>query len=77
MTRTTVAQKRWSDDHAAKYGAPAGTDEKFAVIEHSEFGGRTYQNETHYCNGVVVYSAQYPAGTPYAAKRVARLREIA
>lgn len=71
MTRTQVGRKTWTEPHPARFGAPAGQDDKIVLIETQTVFGRVYQLETHVCNGTVTYSAQYPAGTAYAAKRLA------
>lgn len=68
--RTTVVSRGWEEPHDARYGAPAGTDRMHVEITISEFQGRKYQNETLYCNGVIVYGANYPAETEYAKGRI-------
>lgn len=71
-TKRVVVDRRWDETHPAKYGAPGGADKMAAVVTVEECCGREYQNETVICNGVIVLAAQYPAGTDYAARRVAK-----
>lgn len=71
--KTLIARKKWEEQHAARFGAPAGVDEKLVEITSKVLAanGRTYLTETHYCNGIVTQTHEYPAGTDYAAKRIA------
>ena len=69
--KTVVASRKWEESHIARFGAPAGVDRREVEIVSREFNGRTYLTETTFCNGVVTQAHQYPAGTEYAAKRIA------
>ncbi len=72
--RTTIVNKRWEESYVGSGGCPGGVDSMFACITQytAAHNGRVYQTEVVKRNGVIVYSADYPAGTEYAEKRVAR-----
>lgn len=74
---TVVAEATWTEQHPARYGAPAGTDHCRRVIAARSFACRTYYRETTWVNGVVVAAAEYPAGTKYSAQRVAEVEALA
>lgn len=71
--KTLIASKKWEEQHPARFGAPAGVDLKQVEIVSrvSAANGRTYLTETAYCNGIVTQAHEYPAGTEYAAERIA------
>lgn len=74
---TVVAEATWTETHPARFGAPAGTDHYRRTIAARSFACRTYYRETTWINGVVLAAAEYPAGTEYAAKRVAEVNRLA
>lgn len=70
--KTKIVDRSWSEPHPARSGAPAGADKMSATIERYTFGGRDYLTEVVMCNGVVVNVSDYPDGTDYAKKRIAK-----
>ncbi len=67
-----LVNRAFEQPYPARYGAPAGTDKMNVRLTVQEFAGREYQNESVWANGVMILAAQYPAGTEYAARRVAK-----
>lgn len=65
---TTIKQARWTETESTVYGPYTANYCK--TIRHHEIGGIVYQDETTTRNGIIVYSADYPANTEYAKSRI-------
>ena len=71
-TQKVLVAREFAQPYPARLGVPAGADRMAVRLTVQEIAGRDYQNETVWANGVLVVAAQYPAGTDYAARRVAK-----